>query len=219
MVLRYFHEVTTNTQPPPGRPRDPQKDVDVLQATRELLVEVGYQSTTIAAIARRSGVGAPTIYRRWARREALIEDAAFGKAEPGVVPEATGDLWEDFRAWSSIFLHQFANPVSRAAIPGLLSAYQQEEDLYARLVNRSEHDVRVLMRDLLSGYLPEMPGKALNHRSDAVFDFLVATTALRALTVGLADHEQFCDQTATALAALAYSTWKPQITRRRSRVE
>jgi AcrR family transcriptional regulator len=174
-----------------------------------LLVEVGYQGATIAAIARRSGVGAPTIYRRWPRREALIEDAAFGKAEPGAVPEATGDLREDFHAWSSIFLHQFANPVSRAAIPGLLLAYQHEGDLHSRLVNRSEHDVRVLMRDLVRGYLPQMPAETVTSRSDAAFDFLVATTAIRALTVGLTEHDAFCDQTATALTALVYSTWKP----------
>ena len=46
--------------------------------------------------------------------------------------------------------------------------------------------------------------------TDAVFDFLVATTMVRALTQGLADHERFCDETADALAALAHSTWHPR---------
>lgn len=208
--------MTTSAQPTPGRPRDPQKDIDVLRAARELLVEGGFQAATIAAVARRSGVGVPTIYRRWARREALIEDAAFGTAEPGVVPEATGDLWADLRTWTELFLRHFANPVARAAIPGLMLAYQHEGDLYERLVNRSEHDVRVLLRDLLRGDLPEMPVKSLDKRADSIFDLLVATTAIRALTVGLADHESFCDETADALTALAYSTWKPRVRRRRS---
>ena len=54
--------MTSEPAPPaPGRPRDPQKDEDVLTATRALLAEVGYQRTTIAAVARRAGVGAPTI--------------------------------------------------------------------------------------------------------------------------------------------------------------
>ena len=212
--LRYFRRVTTPAQPLLGRPRDPQKDVDVLRAARDLLVEGGFQAATIAAIARRSGVGVPTIYRRWARREALIEDAAFGTAEPGMVPPATGDLWEDLRTWTSLFLQHFANPVARAAIPGLMLAYRHQEDLYGRLVNRSEHDVRVLMRELLRGDLPEMPAKSLEERSDAVFDFLVATTAIRALTVGLTGQEAFCDRTADALTALAYSTWEPQGRRR-----
>ena len=75
-----------------GRPRNPAKDVAVLQATRELLVEVGYQGATVVAIARRAGVGAPTIYRRWATKEALVEDAAFGHPQPAPLPSPTGDL-------------------------------------------------------------------------------------------------------------------------------
>ncbi len=198
----------------PGRPRDPQKDVDVLQATRELLVERGYQATTIVAIARRAGVGAPTIYRRWPRREALIEDAAFGHAEPAAVPEPTGDLRADLGAWVLAFLNQLANPVTRAAIPGLLLAYQREKGLYERLVNRSERDVRALLTHLLGGYLPDLPARQLMARANAVFDFMVGTTMIRALTLGLADRDRFCEQTADALTALAYSTWQPGKARR-----
>ncbi|WP_414687758.1 TetR/AcrR family transcriptional regulator, partial [Mycobacterium sp.] len=186
----------------PGRPRDPQKDRDVLAATRQLLVEVGYQQTTIAAVARRAGVGAPTIYRRWPRREALIEDAAFGHAQPAPLPRATGDLRADVRAWVEAFLVQLADPVTRAAIPGLLVAYHRDETLYERLVSRSEEDVRAQLVDLLAA-------DGLEGRADAVFDFMVASIAIRALTVGLRDAQSFCDRTAEALTALAYSPWQP----------
>jgi AcrR family transcriptional regulator len=208
--------MTTASQPMPGRPRDPQKDVDVLQAARDLLVEHGYQATTIVAIARRAGVGAPTIYRRWPSREALIEDAAFGHAEPAAVPESTGDLRADLRAWVLTFLNQLADPVTRAAIPGLLLAYQREDGLYERLVDRSERNVRALLTELLGEHLPDLVAKQLSARADAVFDFMVATTMVRALTLGLAEHERFCDQTADALSALAYSTWQPRTVRRRT---
>jgi AcrR family transcriptional regulator len=187
---------------PPGRPRDPQKDRDVLAAARELLVESGYQQTTIAAVARRAGVGAPTIYRRWPRREALIEDAAFGHAQPAALPAATGDVRADLRAWVEAFLTWLADPVTRAAIPGLLLAYQHDEGLYERLVARSEQDVRALLTELLAA-------DHLEARADAVFDFLVAVTSIRALTVGLLDTADFCDRTADALTALAFSSWRP----------
>jgi AcrR family transcriptional regulator len=199
-------------QPPlPGRPRDPQKDRDVLQATRELLVEVGYQGTTMVAIARRAGVGAPTIYRRWPRREALIEDAAFGHGQPAPLPKPTGDLRADLRAWTLAFLHQLADPVTRSAIPGLLMAYQSDEGLYERLVTRSERDVRALLTDLLRQSVSD-PGQPAA-RADAVFDFLVASTVTRAMTVGLADRDAFCDRTADALCALTYSDWRPSNSR------
>ncbi len=180
-----------------GRPRDPAKDVAVLQATRELLVEEGYQGTTMVAIAKRAGVGAPTLYRRWPTKEALVEDAAFGHPDPVPVPMTTGDLYTDLRGWVAMFLGWLADPVPRAALPGLLTAYHRDDSIYERLVLRAEADVRALMTALI--------GDA--ERADTVFDFLVATTVVRAMTRGLADREAFCDRTAAALTALARAPW------------
>ncbi|OMB93995.1 TetR family transcriptional regulator [Mycobacterium sp. NS-7484] len=184
----------TSSGPAPGRPRDPAKDAAVLTAVRELLVEAGYQGTTVLAVARRAGVGAPTVYRRWPTKEALVEDAAFGHAETIPIPAPTGDLRTDLRGWVAMFLDWLANPVTRAALPGLLAAYHLDETSYERLVLRSENDVRALMVDVLDGD---------GARADAVFDFLVASTVVRAMTRGLADREAFCDRTADALTALA----------------
>lgn len=183
---------------PPGRPRDPRKDEDAITAARELLAEVGYQGTTIAAIARRAGIGAPTIYRRWRSREALIEDAAFGHARPAPLPAPTGDLRADLHAWVQAFLVQLSDPVIRAALPGLLLAWQQEEGLYKRFLLRNEVDVRALFAERL-----RTDGAA--EHAEAAFDFLVDSTLLRAVTLGMADAEEFCDRTANALAALLYS--------------
>src|SRR4051812_50123118 len=67
-----------------GRPRDPRVDEAVRRAALELLVEDGYQATSIQAIARRAGVSAPSIYRRWSSKAELIEAAGFpsGPVEP-----------------------------------------------------------------------------------------------------------------------------------------
>ena len=186
-----------------GRPRDPGKDVAVVQATRELLMEVGYQGTTVVAIAHRAGVGAPTIYRRWPTKESLIEDAAFGHAQPAPVPAPTGDLRTDLRAWVTMFLDWLAHPVTRAALPGLLTAYHRDDELYERLVVRSALDVRAAMRDLLAPTLANLPAAQRDTRADAVFDFLVAATMARAMTRGLVDRDAYCDRTADALAILA----------------
>lgn len=188
---------------PLGRPRNPAKDVAVLEATRDLLVEAGYQGTTVVAIARRAGVGAPTIYRRWPSKEALVEDAAFGHPQPAPVPEPTGDLHTDLRAWVATFIDFLADPVTRAALPGLLAAYHLDEEIYERLVLRSEADVRELMRGLLSASLPDLTGSDLEDRADTVFDVLVAMTVARAMTRGLTDRDEFCDRTAQVLVTLA----------------
>jgi AcrR family transcriptional regulator len=58
-----------------GRPRDPQLDTAILEATRRQLVLRGYSQLTIADIAADAGVSRPTIYRRWSDKFQLVSDA------------------------------------------------------------------------------------------------------------------------------------------------
>ena len=58
-----------------GRPRQPATDTAIVQATIDLLMEVGIDGTTTNAIVDRSGCSKATIYRRWPTRDALILDA------------------------------------------------------------------------------------------------------------------------------------------------
>ena len=51
---------------PAGRPRSIQSHQAMLQATLELLAEVGFDTMSIDAISARAGVGKTTIYRRYA---------------------------------------------------------------------------------------------------------------------------------------------------------
>lgn len=58
-----------------GRPRQPATDTAIVQATIDLLTDVGIDGTTTNAIVERSGCSKATIYRRWPTRDALILDA------------------------------------------------------------------------------------------------------------------------------------------------
>ena len=58
-----------------GRPRHAATDATILQATIELLMEVGVDGTTTNAIVARSGCSKATLYRRWPSRDVLILDA------------------------------------------------------------------------------------------------------------------------------------------------
>ena len=60
---------------PRGRPRTDSIDRAVLDATTQLLHEVGARGTTIAAIAARSGCSKASIYRRWPSRDSIVLDA------------------------------------------------------------------------------------------------------------------------------------------------
>lgn len=185
----------------PGRPRDPQLDDQVLRATQELLVEQGFQATTIQGVARRAGVVATSIYRRWPNKIHLVEDAIFA-LDTDVVPQPTGDIAADLLAWTRLFFAAATHPAARSGIPGLLSAYHDDEQSYQRLRERGEGPARVAIRAtidaaILNGQVPPACD------SDLIFEFLRGATLLRALTRGDEDGERFCRQTAAALVTLA----------------
>jgi AcrR family transcriptional regulator len=55
-----------------GRPRNPQIDAAVLDATVAVLDESGYGRLTLEEVARRAGTTKPAIYRRWPGRQQLV---------------------------------------------------------------------------------------------------------------------------------------------------
>jgi AcrR family transcriptional regulator len=83
----------------PGRPRSVESHQAMLQATLELLAEVGFDGMSIDAIAARAGVGKTTIYRRYVSKEELVADAIESVREEVVIPD-TGNLQDDIDAHS-----------------------------------------------------------------------------------------------------------------------
>jgi AcrR family transcriptional regulator len=59
----------------PGRPRDPELDRAILEATIDVLETDGFHNLSIDAVAARAKVGKTTIYRRWPSKAPLVVDA------------------------------------------------------------------------------------------------------------------------------------------------
>ena len=70
---------------------------EVLQATADLVAEVGLERTTIDEISARSGVAKTTIYRHWPSKQALLVAAVRSCLEYSPTPN-TGDLRADLVA-------------------------------------------------------------------------------------------------------------------------
>jgi AcrR family transcriptional regulator len=81
----------------PGRPRSFKSHQAILQATIELLAEVGFDSMSIDAIAARAKVGKTTIYRRYNSKEELVADAIESLREEVIIPN-TESFWGDIEA-------------------------------------------------------------------------------------------------------------------------
>jgi AcrR family transcriptional regulator len=105
----------------PGRPRSTQSHQAILQATLDLLAEVGYDRMSIEAIATRAGVGKPTIYRRYLSKAELVADAIESRREEYVIPN-TGSLWGDIEALITSAAQITFNPLGRQTVAMMIGS-------------------------------------------------------------------------------------------------
>lgn len=185
----------TGEGPRVGRPRDPRVDAAIREATLDLLVEEGYQATSIQAIARRAEVSAPSIYRRWSTKAELIEEVVF--PTPFIEPTATtdGDLESALATYCRGIIEHLGDPAVRAAIPGLLTEYQTDPHLWHRLVQRSVTPMRAAFADFL-----ETTHRQAVSSTDALFDVMMGALFVRAINSGGAGAEAFAREVAAIVA-------------------
>jgi AcrR family transcriptional regulator len=106
---------------PLGRPRSVQSHQAILQATLELLAEVGFERMSIDAIATRAGVGKTTIYRRYESKEELVADAIESLREEVVIPDK-GNFWSDIDALIENAAQITLSPLGRQTVATILSS-------------------------------------------------------------------------------------------------
>jgi AcrR family transcriptional regulator len=104
----------------PGRPRDPGYDQTILDATLEILFDKGYAGLTIDGVAAKTGVGRPTIYRRWSSKPDLVIAALAQSVGLSPTPD-TGALRDDLLAFQSQQVGLMDRPESRRITAGLVA--------------------------------------------------------------------------------------------------
>jgi AcrR family transcriptional regulator len=104
-----------------GRPRSVQSHQAILQATLEMLAEVGYDRMSIDAIASRAGVGKTTIYRRYKSKEELVADAIESLREEIVIPD-TGTFWGDIDVLIENAAKITLNPLGKQTVAMIISS-------------------------------------------------------------------------------------------------
>ena len=162
-----------------GRPRDERVDRDVLEATRQLLVEVGYPALTIDAIARRANVSRPAIYRRWRSKAQLVHEAVYPADEDQTfhLPE-TGDFAADLGTIITSTLEVFSRPEVLAAVPGLLAEQRDDPELRNLLARRLEADARAEFAAFVERAVARGEARS-GLRGDVLFDAFVGAALFR----------------------------------------
>jgi len=112
-----------------GRPPDLENRRAVLEATRQLLAEVGYSALTIDGVAKRAELYRLLIYRTWETKQALVVDALFGDT-PGFETTDTGALVTDLRAFVAAHSAIITRPAHLRGLPGLTVELRADRTLY-----------------------------------------------------------------------------------------
>jgi AcrR family transcriptional regulator len=167
-------------QPSAGRPRSEEAHKAILDATLELLVEVGFSALTVEGVATRAGVGKATIYRRWPSKLPLVIEA-FSQL-PQLEEVDTGNLADDLKKMLRSYLQTFYTTPLAAVLPSLAGERAHDPQLSERfdpvIRGRSQPLVRALARAVERGELsPELD-------LDLAADLIVGPIAVRLFFTG-----------------------------------
>jgi AcrR family transcriptional regulator len=126
----------TPVSPPRFAPRrrSEKSRMAIVTATRELLLERGFDGLTIEAVAARAGVGKQTIYRWWPSRPALVADVMLEDADKILASvDHTDDLAADLVGWVRKLAATLTSARGSAMLRILTVAGIEHEDTKAKL--------------------------------------------------------------------------------------
>jgi AcrR family transcriptional regulator len=111
-----------------GRPRSPEADAAIREATVDLLAAEGYAHLTMSGVAAKAGVSTATLYRRWSSKLELVLDVLTARAEESPVPD-TGSLEGDCRAIVHNLVDKARTTQSTPLLAGLVGEIPRNPEL------------------------------------------------------------------------------------------
>jgi AcrR family transcriptional regulator len=159
-----------------GRPRSATSYQAIIEAARSLLDEVGPNRLTIDGVAKRAGVGKPTIYRKWANAQELAMEALVGRNDPVADPvnESLELLVED--------IITRLNTKQGRQMALMLASAEPDSELFKAFANRvilqgRQRGLSILQQQMASGDIGE--GTDLAVVIDMIFGAIMLRLLLR----------------------------------------
>ncbi len=113
-----------------SRPRvEGDREVEILEATLEVLGDVGYDRLTMDAVATRAKASKATLYRRWTNKVSLVIDALLLTKDTPDVPDTgslRGDLLELYCGLGGL-----TDPKGVAMFTSVITAISRDEEFAA----------------------------------------------------------------------------------------
>jgi AcrR family transcriptional regulator len=135
------------TDAPAVRPRvEGERELEILDATLEVLADVGYDRLTMDAVAARAKASKATLYRRWKDKATLVVDALLVVKHTTEVPD-TGSLRGDLIA-SFCGLGGLTDQQGVATFASVLTAISRDEE-FAKLFRRDVLGPKIASANLI----------------------------------------------------------------------
>jgi AcrR family transcriptional regulator len=153
-----------------GRPRSPEAQQAILEATEGLLRERGYAGLSIDEVARRAGVSKRTIYRWWPSKGSLVAEAFTESAGQRHQDVNTGRVRDDLIGYLPQLFADIARPGKTAALRSMMAEAQSDEKFAAQFATFIAG-----RRDLIRGILQRAAGRGEIDPSadlDVAIDFI-----------------------------------------------
>jgi AcrR family transcriptional regulator len=178
--------IATSTDRPRPRPggRSARVRAAVLAATLELLAERGFEAMELPEVARRAGVHASSVYRRWGSKARLVGEALLERGRPLTPTPDTGALRTDLERLLAEGGALLRTPPVRAMFEVLLSESAHPSPDIARARDRFfaahlEEARAIVDRAVARGELPRGTQPA------ALVELVIGPALLRTFFMGL----------------------------------
>jgi AcrR family transcriptional regulator len=112
-----------------GRPRDARADRAILEATRELIAELGVYEFRTEDVAARAGVGKGAIYRRYGSKDELVTAAIAALVNEEIVVPDTGSTRGDLLFLMREAVELYRGSLAGRLMPNLIGAIAQKPEL------------------------------------------------------------------------------------------
>lgn len=121
----------------------------VLDATAELLREIGYRELSIDRVIERSGVARSTIYRHWSNKAQLAIDAFDRALGPNPPTANLGSVREDLIASYTRFPKILQRSIWGTMLPSIIEA-SKTDPMFEGLLSNTVHERKENMRELFN---------------------------------------------------------------------
>jgi AcrR family transcriptional regulator len=183
-----------------GRPRSAKSRAAIIDATNELLHEGGGTGLTVEAIAKRAGVGKPTIYRWWPSLPDLVLEVLLHQADAQIAVPPFTSLRESLGQ----FLRQSMKVINEGAgvhLRFLMANAQQNEAFRERFRENFTARRRAVLNAILMQAMER--GQIGPEQSlDLLVDIVFGAIWFRLLTGHAALDETFADELTDLIVAL-----------------